>query len=368
VTRDISAASEVCDTLWLLGRDRDAQGNIIPGARPGVAPRHYGHARIYRRAAGNPRSVPALVKVLTMKGNRYLEAFKEQHNVIGLATAVAASLALMNPLPLLIGAVAEVAYLMFYADSRWYALRMAKKFDEEVEERRRQLKQQVFPVLGTDMQARFTRLEVMRQDIEKQSNEDASWYREVLRKLDFLLEKFLHFACKDAQFREYLQEVRDQIRADQQATQPIRPQLNAIKGGKNSSPQTLNQQPSPVAASTDEWVQATVQEIQAHYDGELNNLEQKAAHETDRITSAVLGKRIEVLKRRREFVGKIGRIQLNLHHQLQLLEDTFGLINDEIRARPPEQVLSDIEEVVSQTQTMTQLLDEVAPLESLLAS
>jgi NitT/TauT family transport system ATP-binding protein len=33
VTHDITAAMEVADTLWLLGRDRDARGNLIPGAR-----------------------------------------------------------------------------------------------------------------------------------------------------------------------------------------------------------------------------------------------------------------------------------------------------------------------------------------------
>jgi polar amino acid transport system ATP-binding protein/sulfate transport system ATP-binding protein len=33
VTHDISAALEVADTLWLLGRDRDAAGNVVPGAR-----------------------------------------------------------------------------------------------------------------------------------------------------------------------------------------------------------------------------------------------------------------------------------------------------------------------------------------------
>jgi NitT/TauT family transport system ATP-binding protein len=33
VTHDISAAIGVCDTLWLLGRDRDANDNPIPGAR-----------------------------------------------------------------------------------------------------------------------------------------------------------------------------------------------------------------------------------------------------------------------------------------------------------------------------------------------
>jgi polar amino acid transport system ATP-binding protein/sulfate transport system ATP-binding protein len=33
VTHDISAAIEIADTLWLLGRDRDAQGQLVPGAR-----------------------------------------------------------------------------------------------------------------------------------------------------------------------------------------------------------------------------------------------------------------------------------------------------------------------------------------------
>ena len=33
VTHDIGAALEVADTIWLMGRDRDAQGNIIPGAK-----------------------------------------------------------------------------------------------------------------------------------------------------------------------------------------------------------------------------------------------------------------------------------------------------------------------------------------------
>ncbi len=33
VTHDIAAAIEVCDTIWVLGRDRNADGSIIPGAR-----------------------------------------------------------------------------------------------------------------------------------------------------------------------------------------------------------------------------------------------------------------------------------------------------------------------------------------------
>jgi NitT/TauT family transport system ATP-binding protein len=33
VTHDVSAALQICDTILLLGRDRDAAGNVIPGAR-----------------------------------------------------------------------------------------------------------------------------------------------------------------------------------------------------------------------------------------------------------------------------------------------------------------------------------------------
>jgi len=33
VTHDVTAAATVADHLWLMGRDRDAVGNIIPGAR-----------------------------------------------------------------------------------------------------------------------------------------------------------------------------------------------------------------------------------------------------------------------------------------------------------------------------------------------
>jgi NitT/TauT family transport system ATP-binding protein len=33
VTHDVTAAATVADHLWLMGRDRDASGNVVPGAR-----------------------------------------------------------------------------------------------------------------------------------------------------------------------------------------------------------------------------------------------------------------------------------------------------------------------------------------------
>ncbi len=108
-------------------------------------------------------------------------------------------------------------------------------------------------------------------------------------------------------------------------------------------------------------------EVQAHYKDEIDKIRALSQDEQDVNTQAVLEKRADVLEQRHEHVGKIGRILTNLNHQLELLEDTFGLINDQIRARSPEQVLADIESVVWQTDSMTRLLEELAPYEQMAA-
>lgn len=336
------------------------------------------------------------------KTNRFAEAFKENFNVVGLATAGAAALALLSPLPILAAVVAEAAYLLFVPDSRWYQVRMALRFDGEIEKRRAQLKMRVLPTLTPQMQSRFARLESVRASIVDQANDQPEWFREVLRKLDFLLEKFLHFAQKDAQFRNYLETVMQQECGDTNVSVP-----RALTSSTRNTPQTVaaaaqgarqlqgnrglagalpptstrtqtrvpsapnapttNSNGAAHAVGNDAWTQAAIARIQAQYDSELQEIRQAAENESDINTRAVLEKRLDVLQRRREFIGKIGRIQTNLNHQLSLLEDTFGLISDEIRAQPPEQVLADINDVVSQTNTMTQLLEEFAPFENSLS-
>ena len=319
--------------------------------------------------------------------NRYLTAFKESFNVVGLTTAVSLSLATGTPIPLLIGLVLEAAYLVFVPDLKWYEARLSKLYDADIERRRQELEEKVLPVLRSQMAARFKRLEQMRDDMDAQAGGDEAWFREILRKLDYLLEKFLQFASKEVQFRAYLESVREEVlrsdggagkknakfdAADVWETDNLVPRRR-YSGQVPPSPRAQSRMRSapvdatPARDSDERWVQQTVNEVQAHYDGELDDLKKLLAEEQDDSTKAVLEKRVDVLQRRREFVGKIGRIQTNLNHQLLLLEDTFGLISDEIRARPPEQVLADIEDVVSQTNTMTQVLEEVAPYEQMLS-
>jgi hypothetical protein len=315
------------------------------------------------------------------RGNRYLQAFKESFNVVGLTTVVAVSAATLNPLPLLAGLVAEAVYLLFVSDSRWYEARLSRRYDAEVEQRRQALKDQVLPTLRPSMQARFARLEEMRRQIDAQPVEGQTWYREVLRKLDYLLEKFLQFASKEAQFRCYLQSLEEELRGAAPAgaarvddfgfrrEEERRPRRGRGRGSWMGGGAEFDLTPGGAVPldGDDRWVEQTVAGVQAHYDAEMADLRQQMEREQDPSTRDVLQKRLDVIQRRHEFAGKIGKILANLSHQLKLLEDTFGLINDELRARSPEQILSDIEDVVWQTDTMTKLLDEMAPYEQLAA-
>ena len=74
-----------------------------------------------------------------------------------------------------------------------------------------------------------------------------------------------------------------------------------------------------------------------------------------------------MLKRRREFIIRLSDMLVNLRHQMELIAETFGLINDEMRARSPEQVLADIDEVVGQATSLTDALDSVTPMDQLVS-
>ncbi|WP_395143489.1 hypothetical protein [Armatimonas sp.] len=269
--------------------------------------------------------------------NRLADAFKENFNVVGLASAAGLSLAFLNPLPLLIGVVAEVGYLLFVPDSRWYQKRLSERFDAEVTARRVKLREQVFLVISENVQERFTRLEDIRTQLDGHALSEESWMREICRKLDYLLEKFLLFARREVEFAQYLENVYAEV-------------VVGLKGKRR-------EKDGPPVPNEDRS-RRMVETIQERFSDEIAQLEGK--HEEDSNTQAVLDKRREVLTQRHEYVGRIGRILTNLGHQMQLLEDSFGLINDQIRARPPEQVLADIEGVVTQTDAMTNLLDEIA--------
>lgn len=282
--------------------------------------------------------------------NKFLEAFKENGNLVGIASTVALSAALLNPLPLLVGAVAETAYLLFVPDTSWYRARIARRSEQDVEGQRQRVRAQILPLLRPDMRKRYERLEEVRRQIEAQTRDQGTWLQDMLRKLDYLLEKFLDFARKEQEYRNYLQSLL-------LAARGTSPRAGLAARVPNSLPSTM----------PDAWIPQAIGEVQADYTRDLSVLQQTLSNETDADSKAILQKRADVLVRRQEYVSKMGKTLTNLSYQLQLVEDTFGLINDEVRARSPEQVLSDIDDVVTQTDVMARTLEEIAPLDQMIA-
>jgi hypothetical protein len=302
--------------------------------------------------------------------SRYAAAFKETGNAIGLATAFAVSAATLNPIPLIVGLVGEAAYMLFVPDSKWYAQRLQKRYDDAIAQRRLKLKEQILPTLSPAMRDRYLRLESTRDQIyqDADASEGREWFGDVIKKLDFLLEKFLMFGSKEVQFRNYLSNVLTEVRAEDS-------DINTL--GKPTAPPKLDKS-NPLAPDIPDeifmtpetnWVKNTVDEIKKRYQDELDKIQKflDTSKEIELHTQAVLNKRHDVIQRRIEYIDRIGSILSNLNHQSRLMEDTFGMINDEIRARSPEQVLADIEDVVFQTNAMTSALEEVAPFEQMVA-
>jgi hypothetical protein len=280
------------------------------------------------------------------------EAFLESFNTIGLAGAAALSAALLNPIPLLGAVVVEAVYLLFVPDSKWFEKRLASKYDNEVIERRKRLKDQIFPNLSYEMQARFVRLETVREQVGGQTHDGRMIFREVLRKLDYLLEKFLLFASKEVEFENYLRSVLQEVK-----NLPLPPPI-ADRSKKKKIDFDIQD-----LAERDSWIKTTVQTISDKYTQEIAEIDEVMRRDENLHNQAILDKRKEVLMRRSQYVVRIGEILINVGHQLHLMEDTFGLINDEIRARSPEQVLADIDDVVFQTDSLTESLQDIAPFD-----
>ncbi len=280
--------------------------------------------------------------------------------MIGLASGFALSLVFLNPIPLLAAIVAEAAYLLFVPDSKWFERRLESKYDAQVIEHREKLKSEVFPHVRNSVRERFLGLESMRRQIESQVSGEEKWFRYALRKLDFLLEKYLQFAQKESTFVQYLIALKSQVQ-DPERPPPVVTKRKGVAFDFENPPAIPHIEPN------EKWVKKTVGEIQEHYNGEIEVIDAKLTAEPDFPTKQVVEKRKEILKRRHEFVGRIGMILSNLESQMALMADTFGLVNDEIRARSPEQVLADIDEVVLTTNSLTEAIESVTPYDELVA-
>jgi hypothetical protein len=280
-------------------------------------------------------------------GSKHLTAFKDELNWIGSGLIIAAGF--FTGMPLVIPfawAAYEAAYMLFVPDSAWYERRLSRKADAEVEQRRRALKKRYLPSLLERDRDRFRELEQLRREIEAQQATSDTWFREILRKLDFLLERFLLFGSKRAQYLGYLRAL-----AVREEVAPTRPGGRPLSRGARDR--------ALAEAGIDEllaWVLAA-------YDRRAAEGRQALDREPDPNTREVLKKNLEVLTRLRANAEQIGQIARNLERQLDLVVDAFSLINGQLRTSPPEQMLSDVDGVIDSSQALSDALAETAPLE-----
>lgn len=294
--------------------------------------------------------------------NKLKRAWFEPANLIGLAGAAALSAALLNPIPLLVGLVAEAAYLLFVPDSAWFTKRLAKSFDQEVIDHREKLKEAVFPKLRDDVRSKVLWLESARRNIEASGNSIDPWFREALRKLDFLLEKYIQFGEKEADYNKYLftllQQSVDSFEKSERSKLGLGVRIfDELRNGEIGEMDAFHGWTNFTGTEHADSIAA----MDSFYQREIEHLQQSAESETVFATKEILTKRTSVMTRRREFVTRLGDTLINIRHQMDLIAETFGLINDEIRARSPEQVLADIDDVVLGATTLTDTLDQLTP-------
>jgi len=280
--------------------------------------------------------------------------------MVSLASLTALSLATLNPLPFLGGIVAEAVYLLFVPDTKWFTDRLESKFDLEVKAHRAALKAKLFPKVRDEVKDKFQWLESSRAQIEEGSDVKDKWFREALRKLDFLLEKYLEFGDREAEFLNYLFNL---MRESYSSMTPdeIRHLPSTCR------PQYFEAGPAAARLSHEE-VKMIIDVIENHYQLELSRMTDQIESETVLATKEILIKHQQVLTRRREFIVRLSDMLVNLRHQMELIAETFGLINDEMRARSPEQVLADIDQVVIQATSLTDALDQVTPADQVVVA
>lgn len=275
-----------------------------------------------------------------------VRAFLEWPNLAALLLFVGTFAAAHFYLGLVGALVVEAVYLAAVPSTGWYARLIAARQDHEASRRLEVLKSKHLSSLAFEARSRFGHLEMLRKSIASQSEAGKSRYQEIVQKLDYLLEQFLLLGAKQAQFASYL----DSIRKEAGVLPP-----NTAKSPGD---------PAARLIVDSDGLREVVAGIKAGYQSAIDKIDASLATERDPHNQALLAKRKEVVGRRSQYIDRIGDILSNIGQQLQLMEDTFGLVSDEVRARSPEQTLAEIDTLINQTDRLTDKLQAIAPFDT----
>jgi hypothetical protein len=243
-------------------------------------------------------------------------------------------------------AVYEGLYLLLVPRSAWYGRRLAGRVRAVAARSRRELEQAHLPALLEADQARFREILRLRAEMEEQTPAGNTLQWEILHGLADLQERFLAFARKRAEYRRLLAQLaeREGVAPLDRAGRPLPPRgrLRALAG---ADVETLRG-----------WLAEA-------YDRRLTATDAELARESDAGSRAVLERNREVLSELRANAEEVGRTARNVERQLNLVCDSFTLLHGQMRARPPEQLVPQVEDVLRSSRALADALAELAPLE-----
>lgn len=294
-------------------------------------------------------------------------AFGETGNIMILAAFALLTLISGETVMLFAGLAFECGYLLFVPESRWYRGVIEERALRARQRDRARLKTQTLPRLLPVDRKRFLRLEMMRNQIPAAAGAAPMEMAGICRQMDVLLDKFLQFGAKNAQYRAYLVEMVRPAPGPAQSGAPWLDKLIDLAGTLLNEKQDVIQIPVGGTPKRVTDVGAIIEEIRKDQDSRIQQLQASIVAQSSDANKMVMSKNLEVLTKRRERIGELGDIITNLECQLDLIESTFGLIADQVRTQAPEQVLREINEVVIQTETTAQLLAATAPMEAALS-
>lgn len=272
--------------------------------------------------------------------NRYIEALKDEYHLLGWCGLIVG--ALMADAPgalLLLGPTLEAGYLATVPHSLWFRRRLEQKRLEMEARVRAYHRATLLPSLARRDRERYADLCQVRQDISRHRNPGLERHqREVGAQLDYLLDRFLVFAAKSQTLRTHLSRLADGPR-------------RALDGEEAVAARDLGDMESRAVERFDREMEAMAGEME---------------RETDQESLAILRKTAEILRRSRSSVEDMGRLIRNLERQMALLENTFTLIQTQMKQGAPDQVLEDVTGLVNQTDALAQAIQEFAPVEQAL--
>lgn len=293
---------------------------------------------------------------------RVQETLRDPVSWLGLGAAAGFSLATGQPEVLAAAAAAGALFVAVAPLFPSYARRLTARRNAASERGRRALVAARLQQLSPQDRQRYARLEARRAELVAHPDRlhvGPAEFDQVLERLDELLQSFLVLAARERDYTAYLGELAAEELSLRQLAQRHPARHSLLESLWVLDP-LGPPRPSPAHAAhllATMPLESLVEFVRSGHRRELEEMQRALASETDPAIRAARERRAQVLERREAYAARIGEAILTLRRQLELIEETAGMLADEVRARTPHEVLHHLEEAVHRSDGLAELLE-----------